>query len=257
MSAVTRPRGPLPAKVYWTRRGIVLGAALLLVVVFGQVLGGGSDGSSDDGGKAATVAAGQQASRTSNPRTTAPAPAAKQPRQAAAPLAAPDGPCDPQDITVQPLVQRAPAGGEIRIPFDVRGTEPACTWTLSAKTLVVKITSGDDGIWSSQQCPAIPTASSVVVRSAAPTRIAMVWNGRRSNEDCSRTATWAVPGWYHVVVAALGGEPTDKQFQLVAPPRPRVTQTVQPKPAPKPPAPKPPAPKPPAPKPTATAPAPR
>ena len=45
MSAVTRPRGPLPARVYWTRRILVPSVALLLVLGIGKALGGGRDAS--------------------------------------------------------------------------------------------------------------------------------------------------------------------------------------------------------------------
>jgi hypothetical protein len=246
MSAVTRPRGPLPPRVYWIRRALVLAFALLLVFTVGKVVGGGDDGSDKDA-RAAQVAA-EPSPTTSAPRAaqtpkaqtpkartpkaqtpTAKAPAAKA-KPAPPPLAQPDGPCDPQDISVQPLIERAAAGGQIRIPFDLRGTEAACTWTVVPSSLVVKITSGKDSIWSSQQCRPTIATGTVVVRSAVPTRLVMVWNGRRSNEDCSRVAKWAVPGWYHVVAAALGGEPTDRQFVLTAPPRPVVTKTAKPKP---------------------------
>jgi hypothetical protein len=240
MSAVTRPQGPLPARVYWVRRAVVLGAALLLVVTFAQILGGGSDGSSGDPDQAAQVAADASDAATGTASTaTAPATRAKDTRNgdakgkkgkkpAAPPLAEPDGPCDPADLTVRPTIQRAAAGGRIRIPIEIHGTDEACTWQVSPQSLAVKITSGRDQIWSSQQCRGVPSGQ-VVVRSAKPARVAMVWNGRRSDRDCSRVATWALPGWYHVVAAALGGDPTDQQFVLTAPPRPTVTKTAEPK----------------------------
>lgn len=239
MSAVTRPRGPLPARVYWIRRLLVLGFALLLVFTFAKVLGGGSDGSSDETGQAAQMAAEptSQAPTTSAAPTVPPSQVTQKAGQAKQkarkpappPLAQPDGPCDPADIKVQPLVERAAAGGPIRIPFDVRGVEAACTWSVLPSSVVVKVTSGKDSIWSSQECRPTVATGTVIVRSAAPARVVMVWNGRRSNEDCSRVAKWAVPGWYHVVAAALGGEPTDQQFVLTAPPRPVVTKTAKPR----------------------------
>ena len=53
-------RGPLPARVYWRRRLLVLGSALLLVFAFARLLGAGSDGSSTP--EAAQVAADETAS---------------------------------------------------------------------------------------------------------------------------------------------------------------------------------------------------
>ena len=43
MAALTR--GSLPARVYWTRRLMVLGTAVLLVIGIARLLGGGSDDS--------------------------------------------------------------------------------------------------------------------------------------------------------------------------------------------------------------------
>src|SRR3712207_838388 len=40
MSGVTRPRGPLPARVYWVRRALVLGLAVVLVFAIGRLLQG-------------------------------------------------------------------------------------------------------------------------------------------------------------------------------------------------------------------------
>jgi hypothetical protein len=56
----------------------------------------------------------------------------------------------------------------------------------------------------------------------------VTWNSRRSDEECSDRTAWALPGFYHVRTGPLGGEPTDVQFELVAPAQATVTQTAQP-----------------------------
>jgi hypothetical protein len=38
-----------------------------------------------------------------------------------------------------------------------------------------------------------------------------------------------MPGWYHVTVSALGGEPSDVQFELDTPTPVTVTKTAKPK----------------------------
>ena len=55
-----------------------------------------------------------------------------------------------------------------------------------------------------------------------------MWNSRRSDEECSDRTAWALPGFYHVRAAALGGEPTDVQFELLAPTPATVTATADP-----------------------------
>lgn len=224
MSAVT-PRGPLPARVYWTRRLVLLGVALLLVVGVAQVLGGGSDGKSDNRDTAEVVSSSQFDSPT---RTTTPRPAATKTTKRP-PLAEPDGPCDPEDLTVEARVVREPNDGDVQIPLVLRGEKPACSFRASSRSIVAKIVSGDDFIWSSQHCPTI-RARDVVVRSARGVKVTLVWNGRRSDPECSGTTDWADVGSYHLVVATLGGEPSDTQFALTRPPAELVTVTPDPTP---------------------------
>ena len=226
MSGVARPRGPLPPRVYWTRRAVVLAVAFLLVFGIARALGGGSDGKSDAGGTAEQAAGTQTPTRTKTSTLTPKATPGKKKKRV---LAEPDGPCDPADITVEAQVQRVANDGEIRIPLALTGKDAACTWTVSSRSMVVKIISGNDRIWSSQQCPRLPEQA-VVVRSAVATKVVLVWNGRRSDEDCSSdSAGFALPGSYHVIAAALGGEPTDVQFLLTRPPSERVSVTPMPK----------------------------
>jgi len=227
MSGVARPRGPLPPRVYWTRRALVLVVAFLLVFGIARVLGGGSDGKSPAGDTAEQAAADQTPSTTTSATDT---PKAKPGKKKKPVLAQPDGPCDPADITVKARIERAANDGRIGIPLMLTGTDAACTWTVSPSSLVVKIISGDDRIWSSQQCPRLVPQQAVVVRSAVATKVVLIWNGRRSDEDCtSASAGFALPGSYHVIAAALGGEPTDVQFLLTGPPRETVTVTPKPK----------------------------
>jgi len=212
--------------VYWTRRALVLAVAFLLVFGIARVLGGGSDGKSPAGDTAEQAAGNQTPPRTTTATTT---PRAK-PGKKKPVLAQPDGACDPADITVQARIERAANDGRIGIPLMLTGTDAACTWTVSPSSLVVKIISGDDRIWSSQQCPRLVPQQAVVVRSAVAAKVVLIWNGRRSDEDCtSDRAGFALPGSYHVIAAALGGEPTDVQFLLTGPPQETVTVTPKPK----------------------------
>jgi hypothetical protein len=106
---------------------------------------------------------------------------------------------------------------------------PACTWTVSPKTMTVKITSGDDDIWFSSQCPRAVPSQNVVLRNNVTTEVDVTWSARRSDEGCTRYTDWAMPGWYYVEAAALAGEPSDLHFQLERPKPDVVTETVPPK----------------------------
>jgi len=241
-------RGPLPARVYWRRRILLLSLTVLLVVGIARLLGSGSDASEPEARQAAAATAPQTSGQTSG---QTPGPAATGPavptvtvtagtgkhgrgkhRESTAPvLAAPDGPCDPTDIEVSPEVHDAvggPSGGTlIKLQLQTRRAE-ACTWHASPRSLTLKITSGHDDIWSSRECPRAVPEQDVVVRREVTTTLEVTWNGQRSDDGCSRSAGWAMPGWYHVAAAAMGGEPTDSQFELKAPRAPVITRTPKP-----------------------------
>jgi hypothetical protein len=107
---------------------------------------------------------------------------------------------------------------------------PACNWDVTAESLAVRITSGSDRVWSTQDCVGAVPRQSVVVRKDQPVSVMVAWNGQRSDAECTRTTAWAEPGYYHVVAAAFGAEPTDVQFPLLTPPRPTITATPTPTP---------------------------
>ena len=243
MSPSPRPRGPLPARVYWVRRAIVLGIPLVLVVVLARVLGGSADGKDADQATRASAPTTPAAESSSPPAAGPTAPSAvtgrkgrKKGKPAPPPepvLAEPSGPCTHDDLVITPAITTAPGGSDIPITLNVRTQETeACTWHASADTMAVTITSGTDHIWSLRECPTAIAATDLVVRRAVDAPVTVTWNARRSEEGCSSpSAEWARLGWYHVQAAALAGEPTDVQFELVAPSAAVVTKTVEPKPS--------------------------
>lgn len=238
MATSVRPRGRLPARVYWTRRLVVLGLPLLLVVVLARLLDGSSDGKD-----AATPTATQAgAAIETSPAPTA-GPTAEAPkqgrkgkkgrnRQTAPPepvLAEPTGPCVDSDIVATPVITSAAGGSDIPITINLRTVvTEACTWQVSPQTMTVTITSGDDYIWSTRECPAAIPVQDVVVRQAVDTPVVVTWSAKRSDETCSRWTDWAQLGFYHVQAGALGGDGTDVQFELVAPTAPVITKTAEP-----------------------------
>lgn len=237
MTSLTR--GPLSPAVYWRRRLFVLGLAVALVMLIAGLLRGASDGSSgyDPEGLAEQAAAAPSSAGTSEepsdeptrkkPKggqgTTAPA------SPSTTPLAAPTGPCTEDDLLVQPVVENAVAGRAVPIRLDLRTkVTAACTWRASSQHLTLKITSGSDDIWASRQCPRSVPVQDVVVRRDVTTSVTATWNARRSDVGCTRLTDWALPGYYYVAAAALGGEPADVQFRLVAPSPEVITESPDP-----------------------------
>jgi hypothetical protein len=233
MSGLTR--GPLPARTYWIRRAMVLGTAVLLLFGIARALGAGSDASTRPGAQAQA----KQAAAAPTTTIDLPEPAVtatengrskRKSEEKVVPLAEPDGPCEDEDVAVTPTVKNPVAGRDVTFVLELRTIlSEACTWEVSPETLTLKVTSGDDEIWTSRQCPHAVRHEEVTLRRDHTTRVDVTWDARRSDEDCSRLTKWALPGWYHVATAALAGEPSDLQFELERPDPKHVTKTVEPK----------------------------
>jgi hypothetical protein len=232
--------GPLPARVYWVRRLMVLGTAVLLVFAIARLLADGSDASSSGTGDGAARLSAGDASSSAPPTTSSSAssasvtPSAVATTSAAPVLAAPVGRCRGSDVAVTPTVANGVAGRDVIIALDVRTlTSDACTWRVSPAALTVTVTSGKDAIWNTRACPKAIVRQDVVVRKAVTTTIGVVWkDAMRSTAHCSPRPQWPSPGWYHVSAAALGGEPSDQQFELTRPVAATVTVTASPKQSP-------------------------
>ncbi|WP_162794584.1 hypothetical protein [Nocardioides houyundeii] len=257
MTALTAPKGPLPARVYWFRRLTLLAVVFLLIFGAARLLGGSSDQEPETGVTATTVSgepkdqpgaeAGADAAESpaespaEGAESPAPATTGGQDQQPVVetpapsptppPLPEPTGPCANEDVVVTPVLGEVRGGGQVEIGLNLRTkTTPACTWQVSGDTVTVKITSGSDDIWQSRHCPQVLPAQDVVIYQASDTVVPMRWNGRRSSEDCSAQNDWARVGFYHVVAAAYAGEPTDVQFELRVPLPVVETRTVAPEP---------------------------
>lgn len=241
------PRGPLPARVYWFRRLMLLSVVFLVVFGTARLVGGGDE--KPESAEATTVAAetGEkkaedekdadsgddaeaQAPAEPTPSATPEAVAEKTP----APRPEPSGVCDNSDVTINPVVAKNRKTTKVVIGLVLRTKEAeACTWQVSPRSVTVKIDSGSrkspDDIWQSRHCPDVVPTKDVTLYKEHGTRVLMAWNGRRSDSECSDQTDWAKTGWYHIKAAAYAGEPADKQFELKRPASVTVTKTVEPK----------------------------
>ncbi len=229
----------MPRRVYWVRRLLVVLLALALVYALAHLLGGANGAGPSGDASTSPVAAKPTTSGTGAPTTAAtdrPTPTEPGTAGGAAdgsvPLAVPTAPCADDDVLVAPEAPRtAYAGGAVRLRLSLSTrTSPACTWTASADSLVVRVTQGSERIWTTQQCrDAVPTRS-LVLRQAEPTALTVVWGGQRSDADCSRAPDWADVGVYAVMAAAFGGDPLEVEVPLVRRPARTVTATPTPTP---------------------------
>lgn len=224
MSNVIRPSGPLPPRVYWTRRvGLLIAVAVIISLVWWMF--------SKVGGAAGEPAA---TSRTVTPTTSAPSTSAEpsaeatvhKPRQgkpkeaepSRAPRtrpAEPTGACDPADVDMEIEVSDASAGESNRADLLLTTiATPACMLAITPSSLVLRVTSGSEVVWSSDDCPDSLRAKQVVVRQDPATTYRFTWNGRRSTETCREVGTVPQPGGYWVESALIGGEPHRAFFDV-------------------------------------------
>lgn len=211
VAPATRSRRPLPRRVYWFRRLLVLGVAAVVVVgtVFGlaQLLDYSPDGSG--GERATAVASAPDEPVDEKPRGQRPRKqksADKRPDGKADKLAKPNGPCLDSDVLVTPTIAEAYAGSRVRIVLELTTVESAaCYWEVSPDSVFVNIDGEEGTLWSSQHCSdAVPTRS-VVPRRERAAKVPMWWDGRYSDEGCPPWSLWVEKvGSYTAVAAARG-----------------------------------------------------
>ncbi|WP_162599692.1 hypothetical protein [Nocardioides solisilvae] len=220
MSAWTAPKGPLPARVYWFRRVLVLATVFALTFGVARLFAGDAEERQAD--VQATTAGAEV---TPGPEVAASGGAAPEPvpeptpeaTPEPPPLPTPSGPCTNGDVVVTPAVGAPRTDGKVDMALVLRTRETeACTWQVSADTVTVKISSGSDDYWFSSHCPAAVPTQDVVLYRETDTTVPFVWSGKRSDPECSRYTAWAMPGYYHVMAAAFEGEPTEVQFERTA-----------------------------------------
>jgi hypothetical protein len=220
---------------------MVLGIATLLVVGIAKMLGGSSDGSDHDTAtNVADTSSAGAATTGSAPTTYGPSAGSQATKHhgkkkhdsaddPVTPVVMPSGPCAASDVAITPSVPEPVAGRDISLVLDISSVNtPACVWTLSGATMALKITSGRDLIWTTTECAKAIPKQDLVLRQAQPTRVKLTWDARRSEPGCPVRTEWALPGTYHLHVAALAGQPQDVTFLLTAPSPPEVTKTAHP-----------------------------
>ncbi len=234
MSTVARPRGPLPARVYWFRRFLLVVAAGLLVVGVQRLLT--YDGSSSP---EAPVAASMVGAPFELPTLAVPSASPEmliKPQRRKAQLPPPEGICDPADVLVTPVIEAANIGRPVQIILELTTTKsPACTFEVSGESVALNVsmaTGARELLWTTQDCPTSLPETTVVARQTVPGRAVAEWSGHRSDEHCSELAPWVLPGDYLAEAVALGGTETGEQeFELESGVASTVTRSVTPTPS--------------------------
>ena len=203
MGAHLRPVGPLPEAVYWRRRAALLLALLLLLVLLKACTGG--DEPQDEQLVTAPVA-GQTTPAAADTASAAPSRSADlgpSPSPSADPTPDPSVPvCQDADLTVQvrTATLQYRVGEQLPIRVTVRNAAvQACTAALGQGGLEVRVLSGSDRIWSSDDCDADRGAGQTTLQPGRAEVVQVSWSGRRSRPGCRGPGEQALPGTYRAV----------------------------------------------------------
>jgi hypothetical protein len=232
-----RPVGPLPAGVYWRRRGL-LALALLAVLFVGRAVLGGGDGKATPASAATSprptptathaAVAHQRAHRHQPVASDSPVPTgtpAAPPGKAAArtgaqpPAAAAGTPpaCRVSQVTLTASADATsyPSDQDPRFTLAVANTgHRACRVDLGTAVRSLVVYSGSDRIWSSGDC--VEGGHTVVtLRPQHRIAYASTWTRHRSSATtCGSAPVAALPGTYRVSGHLGGVTSSDVAFVL-------------------------------------------
>jgi hypothetical protein len=242
VSSLRQPSGPLPPRVYWTRRLFVLLGLVLVVALAWWAVDRATamNASSPPAGTATQhrtpphqASQHQTANRQTSPpklSATAPARALSTPKQTIAPPhrskqqplpAVPThalgststgsgGACDRAKVGIAIHATAMVAGNPHNIALWLTSPQgSSCRLTIGPDDLVVEITSGSDRVWTTDECSEALPVKNVQLTAGTPARYRFQWDGFRSITGCKNNVTMARPGGYWVHAALLGGEPTE------------------------------------------------
>lgn len=223
MSGVLHPRGPHQPRVYWIRRGVLVAAVLVVVgLVWGVVVAVSPKQANDPRPLTQTTSAARTTARPSSPTATTPAASSASasptaPVTTAQPTTEPPPPSTTTPPAPQPCATSALAvtvSGEPRVKSEAttsftvsvinNGPVP-CVLAINQKTYSLKVTSGSDQIWSTDDCAAwLGGDKTVTLDPAKAMEWNIGWNTRRSQADCKVTGDYLRPGTYLVTASYLG-----------------------------------------------------
>ena len=186
-----QPVGPLPASTYWRRRVALLVALLVVVLLLAKACSGGP----------ATKESLATPGPSPSPSTTSPAPVATHPAVAPSPAApAPPQPCRDSvlQITAESDAEAYPSGAAPRFTLTVRNIgSVACRRALGPGAVELRVFSGEDRIWSSDDCSTAKDQGVLTLPAGVAKATTVQWGGKRSKPGC-QIGEVAQPGTYRV-----------------------------------------------------------
>ncbi len=187
------PVGPLPAATYWRRRAVLLVGVLVLLLLVKSCASGDSPAT--------------KVSSTPTPTATPSTSPRPSPVRTSAPPVVATGPACPDaalTLTADTDASTYRLGATPKITLSVKNTSTkACRRDLGAGAVELLVYSGQDRIWSSDDCSPSKAVAVVSLAPGASQAVVKTWPGRRSLPGCAGSKGAADLGTYKVV-ARLG-----------------------------------------------------
>ena len=198
LDALMNPRGPLPPGVYWRRRVVLAAAVVLLFALLLRSCGGGD------------ARLGQtQPSPSASPSSTPSASPSASPRPSVTasptPTRVPGEPCRRGELKVEAVTDAKTYAPTARpkLTIKVTNTGPvACTRDLGSAATELRVLSGNDRVWSSDDCTNKGEPDIVTLPPRGSESATVTWARRRSSPGCDGERPAVPPGTYRLVARA-------------------------------------------------------
>jgi hypothetical protein len=252
MSSVIHPVGPEPSPTYWVRRALVVGAAVLvLAIVIALIVNGTSSGSAvqpNPSPPAQTLAADTPspspmastmrtpstitsesasaqptATGTATPSPSATASSKSSSKATGKPSPSPTKSAKPGTSACAPSTLRPTLTGKQRLKpkqpnvFSlslINGSGQTCVVTVNSTNFVLKVYSGRDRIWSTNDCAAVVKPITKKVAREQAVAWTMTWDGRRSRSQCRTRPEVPRAGTYFATAQLDGAKPVQLRMIL-------------------------------------------
>lgn len=195
--------------IYWRRRMSVLIAVLVVVAVVAWACSSGGDGPERATGAQSSSSPAPTADpllaglRTLTMGTAGPSPSAKPSRAAQSRPQRPGQPCDESDLVLSLQGRQEVYAGGAHPSFIatvVNTGRVMCRADVGPRALEIRITSGEDRIWSTADCVSGAGTDVKELKRGVPYVRPLDWDRKRSSDDCRADPPTALPGTYVAVV---------------------------------------------------------
>ena len=244
MSTVLHPVGPEPEETYWARRvaviiALVVVAGLVVALVVNATRSGSavsaepvppavtappadspspSPSASTSASASPSPSASASASAKASPSSKPSASASAKPKATPSPKPTPTGPvaCPAEDLRATLTgKQRLKPGQKTTFTLSlINGSATTCVVSVTPKTFELKIYSGTDRIWSSDDCAAAVKPRKATVKAEDALEWTMGWGGDRSRAGCKSRPEVPRPGTYFATAQLDGAKPVQLRMIL-------------------------------------------